>query len=561
MAGGSIAGKGQDAVRKIPASSEERPMTLTDHIRADDLMALDALRRGLGEDRVLADAKTREYYANDIFWQPGIPPLAVALPQTAAEAAAAVRLATEQGLSVVPRGGGMSYTKGYLPERADSVVIDLRKLDRVVEVNADDLYVTVEAGCTWEKLNAAQADTGLRTGYWGPLSGVNATVGGALSQNSAFFGSALSGTVADSVLGVTVVLADGTLVTTGSGGRTGAKPFTREGGPDLTGLFLGDNGAFGVKVAATLRLWPRPAEAGYLSFGFGSMQAMAAAQVEMARTRLVAEGFGIDRTKAEHSASVNRISDGLKALGAVANSGKSLLEGVKSAAAVAAAGANFLKAHAYTLHIVTEATDEAQLRKGLATLSAIGRRHGVEIQNSVPMVMRAKPFGPVRGMLGLNGERWVPIHAVFPLGEAQRVVDANERFFAEQRPIMERHGIVYSVMSMTVGAEFFLEPAFYWRDEITPLHAASVGHEVVKPWLDRPANEEARAAVAQLRRATQDLYVSLGGVSWQVARDYPFASVLKPETLALLQALKRAVDPNDLMNPGSLGLRRGGAAG
>ena len=107
-------------------------------------------------------------------------------------------------------------------------------------------------------------------------------------------------------------------MTTGSGGRRGAKPFTRYGGPDLTGLFLGDNGAFGVKVAATLQLWPRPTEAGFLSFGFPTMAAMAAAQVEMARTRLVAEGFGIDRTKAEHSASVNRISDGVKTLGNVA---------------------------------------------------------------------------------------------------------------------------------------------------------------------------------------------------------------------------------------------------
>ncbi|WP_406857829.1 FAD-binding oxidoreductase [Alsobacter sp. KACC 23698] len=529
-------------------------MSMTDHIRADDLMALDALQRALGDDRVLADAKTRDYYANDIFWQPGIPPLAVVMAQTGEEVAEAVRVAAEHGLSVVPRGGGMSYTKGYLPDRADSVVIDTRKLNRIVEVNADDRYITVEAGCTWESVNAALEGTGLRTGYWGPLSGVNATVGGALSQNSAFFGSALNGTVAEAVLGVTVALPDGRLATTGSGGRKGTKPFTREGGPDLTGLFLGDNGAFGVKVSATLRLWPRPAETGFLSFGFESLNAMAAAQVEMARTRLVAEGFGIDRTKAQHSASVNRISDGLKALGAVATSGKSLLEGVKAAAGVAVAGAGFLKAHNYTLHIVTEAADEDALRKGMATLSAIGRAHGTEIENSVPKVMRAKPFGPVRGMLGLNGERWVPIHAVFPLGDAQRVVDANEAFFAERRPFMERHGIVYSVMSMTVGNEFFLEPAFYWTDEITPLHAASVGAEIVKPWMNRPANPETRNAVAELRRATQELYAGLGGVSWQVARDYPFAEILKPETWSLLQDVKRALDPRGLMNPGSLGL-------
>ena len=166
----------------------------------------------------------------------------------------------------------------------------------------------MEAGCTWAKLNEALEATGLRTGYWGRCPASTPPIGGALSQNSAFFGSALNGTVADSVLGVTVVLADGDIVTTGSGGRDGVTPFTasRRAGSDRP---------------LPRRQWrlrrqgrARPCaccrgrrETGFLSFGFTTMAAMAAAQVEMARTRLVSEGFGIDRTKAEHSASVNRI--------------------------------------------------------------------------------------------------------------------------------------------------------------------------------------------------------------------------------------------------------------
>jgi D-lactate dehydrogenase (cytochrome) len=93
-------------------------------------------------------------------------------------------------------------------------------------------------------------------------------------------------------------------------------------------------------------------------------------------------------------------------------------------------------------------------------------------------------------------------------------------------------------------------------DEITPLHAASVGQDTVKPWLDRPANPTARNAVAELRRGCQELYASLGGASWQVARDYPFAEVLSPETWSLVQDVKKALDPRGLMNPGSLGLAR-----
>ena len=515
---------------------------------------LDTLTAAIGADAVRADDASRTYYANDIFWQPGIAPLAIVTPTTAEQAAAAVRVATDAGVAVVPRGGGMSYTKGYLPNRAEAIVIDGRGLNRVLEVNVADLYIAAEAGCTWAQVAAALDGTGLRTPYWGPLSGVNATVGGALSQNSAFFGSTLHGTVAESVLGVSVVLADGSIVTTGSGGRVGAKPFTREGGPDLTGLFLGDNGALGFKLAATIRLIPVPPAIGFLSFGFASMAAMAAAQVEMARTRLIGEGFGIDRTKAEHSASVNRISEGLQILGNVASAGKTLLAGVKDALSVAAAGTDFLRRHAYTLHLVIERGNDAELATALATLRAIGNTHGVEIDNAVPRVMRSRPFSPVRGMLGRDGERWVPIHAVFPLGEAQKVVAANDAFFAGKRDFMAEHGIVYSVMSMTTANEFFLEPAFYWLDEITTLHAASLGEEVVRPWRNRPANPAARNAVAELRRATQELYTSHGGVSWQVARDYPFREALKPETFAMLTAIKRALDPRGLMNPGALGL-------
>lgn len=527
--------------RPLPVSPETHPI-------------LDTLRQILGTERLLADEASRAYYANDIFWQPGIPPLAIAMPESAEEVASVVSAAAAANVAIVPRGGGMSYTKGYLPAKPASIVLDARRMDRIIALNPDDGYVTVEAGCTWAKLNEALDATGMRTGYWGPLSGVNATIGGALSQNSAFFGSALHGTVADSVLGVTAVLANGETVTTGSAGRQGVTPFTRHGGPDLTGIFLGDNGAFGVKVSATLRLLPRPAHNGTLSFGFESMAKMAAAQIEMARTRLVCEGFGIDRTKVEHSASVNRLMDGVKTLANVARGQGSVLGGLKEAARVASAGTAFLKDHNFTLHIVTEGRTQTELDTALAMLRTIGARHGTEIENTVPKVMRSKPFGPVRGMLGRDGERWVPIHAVFPLSKAQEVVAANDAYFAQRRPFMEQHGIVYSVMTMTVRSEFFIEPAFYWHDEITPLHATSLGQDVVRPWKDRPANVTTRNAVAELRRGTQELYCSLGGASWQVARDYPYREVLTPGTWHLLQCVKSALDPNGLMNPGSLGL-------
>ena len=326
-----------------------------------------ALQAAVGAEQVLADAASRTYYANDIFWQPGVLPAAIVLPRTRAQAVATVEVAAAHAAAIVPRGGGMSYTRGYLPASAGAVVVDTRKLNAVVELNVPDRYITVEAGCTWAQVHQALEGTGMGTGYWGPLSGINATVGGALSQNSAFFGSTLHGTVAESVLGITVLLADGKVLTTGSGGRVGTKPFTRYAGPDMTGLFLGDTGAFGLKLAATLALSPAAQHVDYLGFGFRDMQSMVLAQVEMSAVQAISEGFGIDRAKALNSASVNKLSDGLKLLGGVARSATGgLLQGIKDAARVATTGAGYLADHECSLHLVIEGEDagHARIRHG-----------------------------------------------------------------------------------------------------------------------------------------------------------------------------------------------------
>lgn len=515
-----------------------------------------ALQDALGADQVLADAASCAYYANDIFWQPGVAPTAIVLPRTRAQAVAAIQVAAAHQAAIVPRGGGMSYTKGYLPESAGAVVVDTRQLNNVIEVNVPDRYITVEAGCTWAQVHQALEGTGMSTGYWGPLSGINATVGGALSQNSAFFGSTLHGTVAESVLGVSVLLADGRLVTTGSGGRVGAKPFTRYAGPDMTGLFLGDTGAFGLKLAATLALGPAAKHVDYLGFGFEDMRSMALAQVEMSAVQAISEGFGIDRAKALNSASVNKLADGLKLLGGVARSSKGgLLQGLKDAVNVATTGAGYLADHACSLHLVIEGQTPAMLESGMAALRSIGRKYGVEIENAAARVMRSNPFNPVRGMLGADGQRWVPIHALFPLSDAERVIDASAAYFDSQKSLIESNGIILSHMTMTVGNQFFMEPAFYWQDEITPLHRQSLGDDVVRPWLGRAANTAAREAVIALRKGIQEVYVGLGGVNWQIGRDYPLQSVMQPESWALLTAVKQALDPEGRMNPGSLGLR------
>lgn len=491
------------------------------------------LTAALGSDIVCLDPAKLDFFANDVFWQSEVRPQAIVIPKQASDIEAAVRIAAEHGAIILPRGGGLSYAKGYVPPSAASITLDLRQMSRVVDIDTERRFVTVEAGCTWAQLNEALLPTGFRTPYWGPMSGLHVTVGGALSHISAFYGSSEHGTVAESVLGMSVVLPDGSLVTTGAGGRRMAKPFTRyAGGPDLTGLFVGDNGAFGVKVSATLRLIPQARHVGYLSFGFSSMRDLVQVQTALVDTRKIAESFGVDKSKAEQ----------------IVNAPASARAGAE------AVDLRFLLDYACTLHLTVEDDTEDHLADTMQAVRAIAATRGHEISDALPRGIRKRPFGPVRGVLSTTGERWVPCHAMFPLGDAVRVADAMDAHLSGLSERMRRYGIRYSHFTMCIRSEFFYETAFYWRDNVTPLHVATVGHDAIaSAWCDQPAQPEVRAVVEEIRRAMQGAYAELGGASWQAARDYPFEEVMKPSTRGLLLRLKCCLDPDSIMNPGVIG--------
>ncbi|MBL8631267.1 MAG: FAD-binding oxidoreductase, partial [Rhodospirillaceae bacterium] len=225
---------------------------------------VDQLKEILGPEAVITDQAEREYYSADVY-AAGETIAAAIRPKDVPSLAKAIKAATSSGYAVIGRGGGMSYTSGYTPVRADTVTVDVGALNRIIEINEADMYITVEAGVTWKQIYEALKPKGLRLPFFGTFSGMVATVGGGLSQGSLFMGTARYGQGADIVLGLEVVLADGSVVTTGQGGFKNAKPFYRTYGPDLTGLFIHDGGAFGIKTKATLQLIRTPKSLGYSS--------------------------------------------------------------------------------------------------------------------------------------------------------------------------------------------------------------------------------------------------------------------------------------------------------
>jgi FAD/FMN-containing dehydrogenase len=169
------------------------------------------LRACLGDAQVSDAAAELRLMSQDVY-RDGELPLAVVRPGTTAEVVELVRIAAQFRCPLFARGGGMSYTDAYLPDRPGGVMVDLRRLDRVREIQVEDLYVTVEAGCTWAALDAALEPHGLRAIFWGPMSGARATIGGGFSQGAATFGSGRHGTSAAAALAFEVVLGDGSVL-------------------------------------------------------------------------------------------------------------------------------------------------------------------------------------------------------------------------------------------------------------------------------------------------------------------------------------------------------------
>lgn len=508
----------------------------------------------VGVDAVIRDATERAYYSQDAFWDGEVAALVVA-PASREALARVVGTATAAGYAVVPRGGGMSYTRGYVPDRTTTVMVDSRRIDRIVEINETDRYVTVEAGCTWQRLYETLRERGLRTPYFGPMSGRCATVGGALSQNSMFFGSAAYGTVAESVLGLKVVLADGTLLTTGAGANSAAKPFFRHYGPDLTGLFLADTGALGIKVEASLRLIATPAHSGYASFAFDDFHAMLAAQGDIARAGLAAECFGLDPYLNGQRTMVKDLKAGLATLRDLATSQPSLMQGVKAAMQVATAGSDFAQRVRYSLHVTVDAAHEADLDWRMAEVRRIGLRTGREIAPTIPQVVRANPFQPVgQFLVGHQGERWVPVHACLPLSSVPAVFRATMAYFESKADVLTRFNIATSHLTGSSGTDLIFEPAFYYPDALKPFHLRHLEPAAAKEYAGRPAVPGATAAVQEMLRDLARLFMEHGAVHQQLGRFYPYREALAPETFDLLSRIKRVVDPENLMNPGVLGL-------
>jgi FAD/FMN-containing dehydrogenase len=516
--------------------------------------AIAALRSLLGEDRVVTDRAELEFHSQDVY-RAGLLPAAIIRPRDTDELSRALRLIANAQLPIVPRGGGMSYTDGYLPSRPDSIMVDLLAMSRVQVIDAEDCFVTVECGATWKELFDALAPHGVRTPYYGPLSGLRSTIGGALSQGSIFLGSGRYGPVAESVIGLDVVLADGRVLSLGSHAIAHGKPFFRQFGPDTLGMFLGDCGALGIKTRATFRLIRPQPESRFLSFTFREPAALFAAMAEVARAEVVSEQFGFDPGLQAVRMKRSSLAEDAKVLGAVVRGSGGVLKGLKEGAKVVMAGRGFLEEGTFSVHLSLDGRDVVDADAKAAVVRRIMARGGTEVENTVPKVMRANPFAELTSMLGPNGERWVPVHGTVSFSGALGMYEACEQVFKRHETAMHRFAIERGYLVCTVGgAGTLLEPVLYWPDARQAFHERVLDAGYLSRLPTYAADPQAAEAVASLRADLATAFMQQGAVSFQIGKFYRYQEGLAPSAAGLLADLKRLVDPDGRMNPGAIGL-------
>jgi FAD/FMN-containing dehydrogenase len=524
---------------------------------APDADIQDALLALLGPDGVVSDPARRLFYSTD---------LAGRLETAAAVARIAdveslqkvARLCSERGWGMTPRGGGFSYTGGYTPGQPNSVLLDLRPMDRILEINAQDMYVVVEAGCTWVRLHEALKAKGLRTPYWGPMSGFSATVGGALSQGSFFLGSTEYGPLSDSVLGLEVVLADGRVTHTGTwASSVGAPPFMRQYGPDATGLFLNDTGAMGFKTKASLKLIPLRAHQGYGSFAFGDYKSALAAVSAVGRTGLAAECYCWDPyfVRVMSMTGSLGVGDDLRFLLNVVRSGANLFDGLTAAARIALAGRGVFKGDTWLMHVTCDDHSAKGASARMASLRAIARSHGgKEVSPTAPRTMRGTPFVAFNTEERRRPLRNLPVNSISPHSRAVAVADDVYALAAARKAEMEAAGVMVGVIFLAVGCQTVcIEPLLYWDDPENFLHNRVTENsdlQGLSAYADRP---QATQLAMELRKALKAIFRRHGCAHVQVGRAYPWAETREETALELLTVVKDHLDPDRLVNRGSLG--------
>ena len=455
------------------------------------------LRAALGP-RVHTDAETlaahrRDYWALaqilDLLGRGAPNPAAVVRPESADEVATVLRLCRDARVPVIPFGGG-SGVCGGVEARPDAVVLSTRALDGLVSIDSRDLRATFRAGTMGGEAERRVEREGLTLGHW-PQSIELSTVGGWVATRAAGQFSTSYGSIEDLVLGLEVVLPDGRFLRSAETPRASA-------GPDLRQIFMGSEGTLGVVTEVTFSLRPQPEARRLAAYHFASLDDGLEA---MRRFMRVGWRPPVVRLYDER--------ESRRQFAAECPEGRCLLllvhEGPSTGVAAEAAGVAALCSAEHG-----EATDPKAVE------------HWLEHRNQVPSFRE--------------------------LNERGLVVDTIEVAATWARVLPLYHAVVGALRAIPEVA-------------LASAHSSHSYRSGTNLYFTFAARVEDRTRMPEIyrecwRRAMQATAASGGGIAHhhgigRIRREH-LRGELGDAGIALLRALKRSLDPDDLLNPGVL---------
>lgn len=209
---------------------------------------LDQLTDIVGQNNLSTGDSERQLHSHDQSFHEAHLPDVVVWATSAQQVADILKLANDHHLPVTPWGAGSSLEGNPIPVHG-GILLSLAKMDKIIELHADDFQVTVQAGKPYKDLNREIAKAGL---FFPPDPGANATVGGMLANNAAGIRTVKYGASKDNVLKMQVALADGRLI------EVGSRSVKQSAGYNLLQLFVGSEGTLGIITEATLKISPIP---------------------------------------------------------------------------------------------------------------------------------------------------------------------------------------------------------------------------------------------------------------------------------------------------------------
>jgi len=257
------------------------------------MVPIEKLVEKLGAENVIADRLENLCYSRDMSVHRGVPE-AIVTPLTTAMVSDLLKLASEFGFAVIPRGAGSSVTGAILPV-VPSVICDLSKMNRIKEIRFEDGYAVVEPGVVCADLNAALKPKA----FFAPDPGSSsvATIGGMVATNASGLRAVKYGTTKDHVLGLEVVLADGTII------KTGTKAPKASFGYDLTRLMAASEGTLGIITEITVKLTRTPQYSMVLTAVFDKLE-----DAGRSVSEVLAEGIGLSICEIMDRASIEVIN-------------------------------------------------------------------------------------------------------------------------------------------------------------------------------------------------------------------------------------------------------------